>query len=60
MKNKILDILRNDKPYLELIELQEKGEMEELCPEISELDINPLMAHENKIIAVDARIKIEK
>ena len=31
-----------------------------IAPEISELDINPLMAHENKIIAVDARIKIEK
>lgn len=31
-----------------------------IAPEISELDVNPLMAHENKIIAVDARIKIEK
>jgi len=31
-----------------------------IAPEISELDINPLMADEGKIIAVDARIKIEK
>ena len=31
-----------------------------IAPEISELDVNPLMAQENKIIAVDARIKIEK
>jgi len=30
-----------------------------IAPEISELDINPLMAHKNKIIAVDARIKIK-
>jgi acetyltransferase len=28
--------------------------------EIKELDINPLLATENGIIAVDARIRIEK
>jgi len=38
MKNKILDILKTEKPYLELIELQEQGLMEELCPEIFALD----------------------
>jgi acetyltransferase len=32
----------------------------QIAPEISELDINPLMASEGEIIAVDARIKIEK
>jgi acetyltransferase len=30
------------------------------APEISEMDINPLMATENSIIAVDARVRIEK
>ena len=32
----------------------------QIAPEISELDINPLMANEGEIIAVDCRIKIEK
>lgn len=30
------------------------------CPEIMEIDINPLLAKGSKIIAVDARIRIEK
>ena len=32
----------------------------QLAPEISELDINPLLASYEEIIAVDSRIKIEK
>lgn len=32
----------------------------EIAPEISELDINPMMASKSKIIAVDTRICIEK
>lgn len=32
----------------------------ELIPEISELDINPLLASGEEIVAVDARIRIEK
>lgn len=44
--NKILDILKTEKPYLELIELQEQGLMEELCPEISTLDEN-VKGHKN-------------
>lgn len=32
----------------------------EVAPEIKELDLNPLLATEDKIIAVDARIRIEK
>ena len=31
-----------------------------LVPEIAELDINPLMASQNNIVAVDVRIRIEK
>ncbi len=32
----------------------------ESAPEITEMDINPLLAFDNKIVAVDARISIEK
>lgn len=32
----------------------------EAAPEIAELDLNPLLASEQQIVAVDARIKIEK
>ncbi len=32
----------------------------QVAPEIKELDLNPLLATEKKIIAVDARIRIEK
>ena len=46
MKNKILDILKGEKPYLELAKLQEEGLMKELCPEISALDEN-VKGHKN-------------
>ena len=32
----------------------------QVAPEIAELDINPLLATDKEIIAVDARIRIEK
>ncbi|OYT16087.1 MAG: hypothetical protein B7C24_09635 [Bacteroidetes bacterium 4572_77] len=32
----------------------------QVAPEIAELDLNPLLATSEKIIAVDARIRIEK
>jgi acetyltransferase len=32
----------------------------QIAPEITELDINPLLAYENEITAVDVRIAIEK
>jgi acetyltransferase len=31
-----------------------------LATEIKEMDINPLLADENDVVAVDARIRIEK
>jgi len=36
------------------------SDLMEVIPEISELDINPLMANDNNIVAVDCRIRIEK
>jgi acetyltransferase len=30
------------------------------APEICELDLNPLMGTENSVVAVDARVRIEK
>lgn len=32
----------------------------QVAPEISELDLNPLLGSENRVVAVDARIKVEK
>jgi len=32
----------------------------ELAPEITELDLNPILAEGEKVVAVDARIRIEK
>jgi acetyltransferase len=32
----------------------------EIAPEIKEMDINPLIATDDKIIAVDARVAVEK
>ena len=34
--------------------------MLEVAPEIAELDLNPLLANEKQVIAVDARVRIEK
>ena len=36
------------------------GLLMQIAPEIMELDLNPLLATEDKIVAVDARIRIEK
>lgn len=40
--------------------IQKVSQLVELCPEISELDLNPLMLSAKGIVTVDARIKIEK
>ncbi len=39
--------------------IQKVSDLVTYLPEIAELDINPLMANENSVIAVDARIRIE-
>jgi len=41
-----LDILKEDKPYLKLIELQKSGKLLELCPELSNLD-EKVIGHKN-------------
>jgi acetyltransferase len=38
--------------------IQKISALLQLVPEIAELDINPLLASSDKIIAVDARIKL--
>ena len=42
----ILDILKEDKPYLKLIELQNSGKLVKLCPELSNLD-ERVVGHKN-------------
>jgi len=44
--------------FIEMI--QRLSELALIAPEIAEMDLNPLLATENQIIAVDARIKLEK
>ncbi len=40
--------------------IQKVSRLLEIAPEITELDINPLLAEKDKLIAVDVRIRIEK
>lgn len=40
--------------------LTKLSDLVQIAPEISEMDLNPLIASKEKVIAVDARIKIEK
>lgn len=60
---KIIQGVRGQKP------INEKAFIDTICrlsalleaaPEIAEMDINPLLGNENGVIAVDARIRIEK
>jgi len=46
MKNKILDILKGETPYIVLRRLQTEGKLKDLCPEISALDEN-VKGHKN-------------
>ncbi|MDR1090643.1 MAG: acetate--CoA ligase family protein [Prevotella sp.] len=48
----------NEKLYTEII--VRLSIMLRFAPEIKEMDINPLLANEEKVTAVDARIRIEK
>lgn len=48
----------NEKLYTEII--VRLSIMLRFAPEIKEMDINPLIANEEKVVAVDARIRIEK
>ncbi|GAB6009721.1 acetate--CoA ligase family protein [Dysgonomonas reticulitermitis] len=48
----------NEKLYTEII--VRLSIMLRFAPEIKEMDINPLLANEKKVTAVDARIRIEK
>jgi len=48
----------NEDLYAEFIVRLSK--LAEAAPEIAEMDINPLMAFDNRIVAVDARILLVK
>lgn len=48
----------NEKLFVEII--VRLSVMLRFAPEIKEMDINPLLANEERVIAVDARIRIEK
>lgn len=48
----------NEKAYADII--VRLSAMLSVAPEIKELDINPLLADENSVTAVDARVRIEK
>jgi len=61
--NKIFDGVRGGKPlnktlFIDII--QRVSALLKLAPEIEELDLNPLLAKEDAIIAVDARISVKK
>jgi acetyltransferase len=48
----------NEEQYVEII--QRVSALCEVAPEIFEMDINPLLGTAEKVVAVDARIRIEK
>lgn len=60
---KILDGTRGQKPINRTLYADIISRVSALClaaPEIFEMDINPLLAKGKKVVAVDARIRIEK
>ena len=60
---KILEGARGQKPIdkLKFAEILVKlSALLQAAPEIAEMDVNPLLASEDKIVAVDARINIQK
>jgi acetyltransferase len=48
----------DENAFIEII--QRLSELALVAPEIVEMDLNPLLATENQVIAVDARIRLEK
>ncbi len=48
----------NEDIFAEIISRVSK--LVEIAPEIAELDLNPLLGNSQEIMAVDARIRIEK
>ncbi len=61
--HKIFEGVRGEEPlnkdlFIEII--QAVSALLKLAPEITELDLNPLLAKGDNIIAVDARIAVEK
>ncbi|MDA3854586.1 MAG: acetate--CoA ligase family protein [Bacteroidales bacterium] len=60
---KILDGIRGQEPINKVLYADIISRVSALClvaPEIFEMDLNPLLAKGDKIVAVDARIRIEK
>ncbi len=48
----------NEKLFIDIV--VKLSALLELAPEIVELDLNPLLGTKDKVVAVDARIRIEK
>lgn len=48
----------DENAFIEIV--QRLSELALIAPEIVEMDLNPLLATENQVIAVDARIRLEK
>jgi acetyltransferase len=58
---KIIQGIRGQEPVNEAAFAEAVVRVSQLCdaaPEIAELDVNPLLAAKNQVVAVDARIKI--
>jgi ATP-grasp domain len=49
----------SDVPAIENL-IERVSELLEICPEVRELDINPVMVLEHGAIAVDARVRVER
>jgi acetyltransferase len=60
---KIIQGIRGQEPVNEQLFAEVISRTAALCmaaPEIAEMDINPLLGKKDRIVAVDARIRIEK
>ncbi len=60
---KIIEGMRGQKPINKKLYADIISRISALClcaPEIFEMDLNPLLAQDNKVVTVDARIRVEK